>query len=132
MPSFFSYTNVIKVFFVCYLLSAVLFHAILIKIFMTFFAEWEQIILNCICKHQTLCIAKAILKRKRTEREESCPLISDWTTKLRESKQLGTNTKTATQINGTKYISQKYAHTPIELNYGKKARIHNGERWSLQ
>lgn len=70
MLSFIPIQMSLKSFFVCYLLKAVLFHAILIKIFMTFFEEWKQIILNCICKHQTPCIAKAVLKRKRTEREE--------------------------------------------------------------
>ena len=69
-----SYTNVIKVFFLCHLLRATLFHAILIKKSVTFFAEWEQIILHCICKHQTPCIAKAVLKRKKNKSGGIMPL----------------------------------------------------------
>ena len=58
-------------------------------------------------KHKRPQIAKAILKRKKTEQEESGSLISHFTTKLQSSKLYSTSTKTEIEIHGTGEKAQK-------------------------
>ena len=54
----------------------------------------------------TICLAKAIL-RKKNKLEESTCLTSGFTTKPQSSRQYGTGTKKEIQINGTKQKAQR-------------------------
>ena len=75
------------------------------KIPMAFFTELEQIILNLY--GNTKDSEQPKQSRERTKLEGSCCLISNYTTKLKSSKQYGIATKTDTQINETKQRAQK-------------------------
>ena len=63
------------------------FHAIPIKLPMTFFIKLEQKLAQFIWKHKGPRITKAVL-RKRMELGESTFLISEYTTKLQSSRQV--------------------------------------------
>ena len=55
------------------------------------------------------------------------------TTRLQSSKQYGTGTKTEIQTNGTRQKAQRQVYAPMgTLSLTKEARIHTGERRSLQ
>ena len=60
------------------------------------------------------------------ELEESTFLTSDYTTKLRSSRQYGTGTKAEIQTNETRQKAQKQTHAPMgTLFLTKEARIYN-------
>ena len=82
------------------------YSAICIKIPEAFFIKLEQIILKFAWQHKRPEIVETIL-RKRTKLEVSHVLISNYTTKLQESKRYDTGTKIDIHINGTKFRVQK-------------------------
>ena len=69
------------------------FNTVCIKLSRTFFTELEQNNLKICMETQKTPVAKAILRKKR-ELEESRFLTSDYTTRLRSTKQHGAVTKT--------------------------------------
>ena len=61
--------------------------------------------------------------------EESTFLISDYTPKLKSSRQYGSGTKNRNIDQWNKIGSQRQAHAPMDtLSLTKEARIHNGEK----
>ena len=69
------------------------FNVIPIKSPMAFFTELKQNISQFTWKHKRPWIAKAVLRSRRKELEESSFLTSGYTTKLQSSRQYGTDTE---------------------------------------